>query len=280
MPERREMVRASNAALARVVPPGHLTMVLRQFDYWLTVYRRTWKGTVISSFVLPLLYVAAMGILLGGFINKGTANLEGAPSYLAYIAPGLAVAQAMQTATGEVTYPVMGAIKWHRTYYAQIATPLRVSDVVAANFVFVVFRVATSCGVFLVVLGFFGVYASLLGAVAAFGVTVLVGLAFTTPLYACAATMTNDAGFSIIFRLVVLPMFLFSGAFFPISNLSPALEWLARLTPLWHGVDLARMLTLGHLHAGLVTVHLGYLATLVVLGWWLSVRALGKRLVN
>ncbi len=132
----------------------------------------------------------------------------------------------------------------------------------------------------LVVLGFFGVYASLLGAVAAFGVTVLVGLAFTTPLYACAATMTNDAGFSIIFRLVVLPMFLFSGAFFPISNLSPALEWLARLTPLWHGVDLARMLTLGHLHAGLVTVHLGYLATLVVLGWWLSVRALGKRLVN
>ncbi|HEU5043430.1 MAG TPA: hypothetical protein VFT75_04775, partial [Nocardioidaceae bacterium] len=136
----------SDATLTR--SPGHLTLVWRQFDYWLTVYKRTWKGSVITSFVMPLFYVLAMGVLLGGFIKGG---VGGAPSYLAFIAPGLVAAQAMQTATGEVTYPVMGMIKWHRTYYGMTATPLGVGDVVSAQLLFVAFRVAASCGVFLLV---------------------------------------------------------------------------------------------------------------------------------
>ena len=75
----------------------------RQLDYWATVYRRTWKGTVVTSFVIPLLYVMAMGVLLGGFIAGDPARLDGAPSYLAFIAPGLLAAQSMQTAIGETT---------------------------------------------------------------------------------------------------------------------------------------------------------------------------------
>ena len=86
----------------------------RQVDYWLTVYRRTWKGTVISSFVTPIFYVVAMGVLLGGFIEADPAELEGATSYLAFVVPGLVAAHAMQTAVGETTYPVMGMIKWQR----------------------------------------------------------------------------------------------------------------------------------------------------------------------
>src|SRR3954469_11687738 len=80
----------------------------RQVDYWLTVYRRTWKGSAISSFVTPLFYVLAMGVLLGDYISDDPAQLDGASSYLVFIAPGLLAAQAMQTVFGAVTYPVMG----------------------------------------------------------------------------------------------------------------------------------------------------------------------------
>ena len=260
--------------------PGHLTMIRRQLDYWVTVYLRTWKGSAISSFVMPLFYVLAMGVLLGGFIDAGDANLEGASSYLAFVAPGLVAAQAMQTATGEVTYPVMGMIKWHRTYYGMIATPLAVVDVVSAQLLFVAFRVASGSAVFLLVMAPFGVFESFLGVVAAFFVQILVGLAFAAPFFAYSASMKSEAGFAVIFRLVVMPLFLFSGAFFPISNLSPALEWVARLTPLWHGVDLTRMLVLGQVDGSLALVHLLYLAVLVVVGWWLAVRALTKRLAQ
>lgn len=255
--------------------PGHLSLVWRQLDYWATVYKRTWKGSVITSFVMPLFYVLAMGVLLGGFIKGG---VGGAPSYLAFIAPGLVAAQAMQTATGEVTYPVMGMIKWHRTYYGMTATPLGVGDVVSAQLLFVAFRVAASCGVFLLVLAPFGVFASAPGVVGAFFVSVLVGLAFAAPIFAYAAAMRSEAGFAVIFRLVVLPLFLFSGAFFPISNLSAPLEWVARFTPLWHGVDLTRMLVLGTVDWRLAIVHVAYLAVMTVVGWWLAVRALTRRL--
>jgi len=257
-----------------------IEMVGRQVDYWATVYKRTWKGTVAFSFLTPLLYVVAMGVLLGGYVDKSGHALGGAPSYLAYVAPGLLAAHAMQTVVGEVTYPVMGAIKWHKSYYAQIATPLRVGDVVAAHFGFVLFRVGTTCGVFLIVLAPFHVYTFVLGAVGAFLAATLTGMAFATPVYAFTASLSSEAGFALVFRLFVIPLFLFSGAFFPISNLSPVLEWVARLTPLWQGVDLARMCTLGHFEPGLALVHLTYLVVLLALGWWLSVRRLTIRLVK
>ena len=270
------------ASTSRTKAPrtGRWAMVARQFDYWLTVYLRTWKGSAISSFLMPLLYVGAMGVLLGGYVDQGSAGLEGAPSYLAYVAPGLVAAHAMQTATSEVMWPVMGMIKWHRTYYGMIATPLSVADVVAAHFMFVLFRVTTSCGVFLVILAFFGVYESVAGAVAAFFVQVLIGLAFATPLFAFSAGLASEAGFAVIYRIVIVPLFLFSGAFFPISNLSAPLEWLARVTPLWHGVDLTRMLTLGQVDWSLAVMHVLYLSALAAVGWWWSVRRLTNRLVD
>ncbi|HEU4512767.1 MAG TPA: ABC transporter permease [Nocardioidaceae bacterium] len=259
--------------------PSRLELVLRQVEYWKTVYLRTWKGSAVSSFVTPLLYVAAMGLLLGGFIDSGDAQLEGAPTYLAYIAPGLLAAHVMQTAVGEVLWPVMGMIKWNKTYIGMIATPLGIKDIVAAHFGFVLFRVGTTAAVFMVVLAFFGVYTSLSGALAAFAVQLLIGLAFGTLLYAYSAGLKSEAGFALVYRLGVVPLFLFSGAFFPISNLSAPLEWLARVTPLWHGVDLTRMLTLGNVDVGLALVHVVYLLAMVAVGWWLAVRRLHRRLV-
>ncbi len=250
-------------------------MVVRQRTYWATVYKRTWKGSVVTSFVMPLLYVVAMGVLLGGFISTD-ANLEGAPSYLAFVAPGLVAAQAMQTATGEMTWPVMGGLKWHRTYFAMVGTPLAVADIVAAQLVFVMFRVATTSAVFLLVMAPFGVFESVLGVLLAWPVLVLLGLSFSGVFFAYSATIKNESSFAIIYRLLVIPMFLFSGAFFPISNLSAPLEWIARLTPLWHGVDLTRMLVLGDVRPGPALVHLVYLVVLSLVGWWLAVWRLDK----
>jgi len=256
-------------------------LVGRQSDYWRTVYRRTWKGTAVSSFVQPLFYVAAMGVLLGDYVDSanGDAGLEGASSYLAFIAPGLLTAQAMQLAVGEVLWPVMGMTKWNRTYYGMLATPLRVSDIVAAHLAFVLFRVASSCAVFALVLAPFDVYRSVGGALLAFLASVLVGMAFATPLYAFAAGASSELSFPLILRVGVMPLFLFSGAFFPITTLPPVLEWLARVTPLWHGVDLARMATLGRLDGGAAAVHVAYLAVMCALGCWWAVRRLTKRLV-
>ena len=259
-------------------PLSHFTLIGRQLDYWLTVYRRTWKGSAISSFLMPLLYVLAMGVLLGGFVDRGDASLEGAPSYLAFVAPGLVAAHAMQTATGEVTWPVMGMIKWHRTYYAMTATPLAVVDIVTAQLLFVAFRVATSCGVFLLVMAPFGVFDSVLGVIGAWFVVTLVGMAFATVFFAYSATIRSDQGFALIYRVLVIPLFLFSGAFFPIENLSAPLEWAARVTPLWHGVDLTRMLVLGNVDGSAAFVHLVYLLVLTAVGWWLAVRRLDRRL--
>ena len=198
-------------------------MVLRQVDYWATVYRRTWRGSVFTSFVTPMFYVLAMGVLLGEFIDDGSADLQGAPTYLAFIAPGL-VAHAMMIAVGEVTWPVLGAIKWNRTYLGMVATPLSVADVVAAHFAFVLFRVATTCGVFLLVLALFGVFASFWGAVAAFAVQLLIGMAFAAPIYGFSAGLKDQIAFALIYRVGVMPLFLFSGAFFPVSNLPDALQ--------------------------------------------------------
>jgi lipooligosaccharide transport system permease protein len=266
---------ADRRAGVRVLPRWQ--MVTRQRTYWTISYKRTWKGSAVTSFVMPLLYVLAMGVLLGGFVST-SADLDGAPTYLAFVAPGLAAAHAMQVATGETTWPVFGNIKWHRTYFAMTSTPLAVADVVAAHLLFVVFRIASTTAVFLLVLAPFGVFESSWGVLLAWPVLVAVGLGFAGPLFAYSASIASESGFVVVYRLMVVPMFLFSGAFFPISNLSAPLEWVARLTPLWHGVDLTRMLVLGNVEAGPAVVHVVYLVVLCLVGWWLAAWRLDKRL--
>jgi len=252
----------------------------RQFDYHWTVYRRTWKSSVISSFVAPLLYVLAMGVLLGGFVHVAPSRLEGATSYLAFIVPGLIAAQAMQTAVSETTYPVMGAIKWHKSFWAQIASPLEVRDLADAMLMFTLFRVASTCGVYFLVMAPFGVFATWWGPVLAWLATVLVGMAFATWTFAFSAFVDGPDSFGLIYRLGLVPLFLFSGAFFPISNLGGALVWVARVTPLWHGVNLTRMLCLDHVVASTALVNVVVLVVVLVGGWVLAVRALERRMAT
>lgn len=254
--------------------------ISRQLDYWWTLYRRTWKSSIISSFVSPIFYVLAMGVLLGGFIDGDPDQLEGATSYLAFIVPGLVAAHAMQTAVGEMTYPVMGMIKWQRVYDSMLATPLRVSDLVGAHLLFVLFRLLTTCAVFMLVIAPFGIFATWWGAVLAYLGQVLVGMAFAALTYAYSVRVTSESAFGVFFRLVVFPLFLFSGAFFPIANLGGLGAFVARLTPLWHGVNLSRMFCVDQVDWSTAAVNVGVLLALLAAGHHFAVTGLTKRLVS
>lgn len=264
------------ALLSRQTP----RLAARLSDYWVTVYRRTWRGSVVTSFLMPFLYLTAMGVGLGSFVddNAGSEQLGGI-TYLAFIAPGLLATTAMQTAVGESMYPVMAGFKWDKTYFSMAATPLRVPDVVAANLAAVGFRIFTTCAVFLGVLAAFGALHSWWGGLLALAVAVLLGLAHAAPVFGISARLDGPSGFSLIFRLGVLPMFLFSGAFFPVSQLGEA-AWLAYVTPIWHGVELCRMLTLGAVEWWVALGHLSYLAVWLVAGWVFAVTGFAKRLAQ
>ena len=265
--------------MAGTAPTNPLAGAARLTDYWATVYRRTWKGSAVSSFASPIFYVLAMGVLLGGFIEGDPDQLEGATSYLAFVVPGLLASQAMTTVFGETTYPVMSMVKWHKTYFSMTASPLSVREVILAHLGFVVFRVALTCGVFILVLAPFDVFDSLAGALVAFPVQLLIALAFATPVFALSAGLKDESPFALLYRLGLIPMFLFSGAFFPVANLDGWMQALAKATPLWHGVDLTRMLTLDRLDWSTAAVHVLYLVVLAVLGWFWAVRRLTRRMV-
>jgi lipooligosaccharide transport system permease protein len=252
----------------------------RQFDYFWTVYKRTWKSSIVGSFLSPLLYVLAMGVLLGGFVKVSPDRLEGATSYLAFIVPGLIAAQAMQTAVFETTYPVLAAIKWHKSFWAQLASPLEARDLVNAMLMFTLFRVGSTCGVYFVVMAPFGDFESWWGPILGWLTTMLVGMAFGTWTFAFSAHIQSQESFGLIFRLGLIPLFLFSGSFFPIANLGDVLEWVARLTPLWHGVNLTRMFCLDHLDWSTAAINIVVLVAVLVSGWWLAIRTLTRRLAS
>jgi lipooligosaccharide transport system permease protein len=250
----------------------------RAFAYWLAQYRRTWRGTAISTVLEPVGFLAAMGLGLGLLVDDGSGARDlGGVSYLTFIAPGLLAATAMQTAAFESTYPVLGAVKWQRQYYAQLATPLRVVDLLAGHLLFVAMRLLITGVVFLTVMQLFGAIDSA-WAVLAVPVVVLTGLAYATPIFAFSASLEDPTAFSMLFRFGIVPMFLFSGTFFPVDQLPGVLQPVAWLVPLWHGVDLSRDLALGQATWSAAAVHVVYLGLWVVGGFLVALRRLSRRL--
>ncbi len=250
---------------------------VRELRYWLTNYRRTWRGSVISSVLGPVLYLSAMGAGLGSLVNRHSSASLGGVTYLAFISPGLLAATAMQTSFGEGMYPVLGSVKWIQNYFAAAAGPLRPADVFRGHLMFVTLRLFMTCGIFLAVIAAFGAVRSPL-AVLALPAAVLTGLAFAPGLMAWSVTRTTDVSFAVLMRFVMVPLFLFSGTFFPISQLPGWLQPVAYVTPLWHGVALCRSLALGHADLGSVAVHVGYLLVLALAGCAAAQRTYTKRL--
>ena len=250
---------------------------LRSLAYWAFQYKRTWRGSVTTSFLYPVLYLAALGVGLGSLVDHHVHAVSGV-SYLDFLAPGLLAATAMQVGANESMYPVMDAIKWGRTYFAMLATPLTVKDVLRGHLAWIAVRLVTVCAIYVAIMEAFGTLRSGL-AVLAIPAGVLAGLAFVTPIMAFAGTQESDRGFSSLYRFGLIPLFLFSGTFFPITQLPRWLQYVAYATPLYHGVALCRGLVLGNLGIAAGAVHAGYLVALVVVGYVFAVRSYRKRLV-
>jgi lipooligosaccharide transport system permease protein len=256
----------------------NLALSLRVYEFWLVQYRRAWRGTVITSIINPVFYLGALGVGLGSIVNKSGGQPLGVP-YLDFVAPGLLAAAAMQIASGDSTWPVMASFRWTRQYFAMQATPLGVRDIFVGHQLYMASRVAATSAIYLAIIAAFGAVDSWLAVFTLPAVTLL-GLAFSVPTAAYAATQTSEGAFVPYNRFVIVPMFLFSGTFFPVSRLPLPLEWLAYATPLWHGVDLCRELTLGNVHVLHALGHAAYLLLFVVAGYIWGQRTYTRRLSN
>lgn len=230
-------------------------------------FRRTWRSA-LGSFVAPFLYLAAMGLGLGSLIDRHSGGLEGV-SYMAFLAPGLLAASAMQLGSVSAAWPIMARIRWDRLYLSMLASPLGVDQVVIGELLWISVRLAMSSAVFLLAMVVFGAVGTPL-AVLTIPVGVLTGLAFAAPVTALTAVLSSDRGYTVLFRLGIMPLFLLGGAFFPIDRLPAPLQALAWVTPLFHGVTLSRALALDRLDARTAAIDVAVLLLYVVAGYLLA----------
>jgi len=245
---------------------------------WL-VYRRLWHRSLAFGFLQPVLFLTAMGLGLGTLMNPSDLSAFGGVPYVDWLGPGLLAAMAMQTATFESTYPIMNKIMWGRNYEAILSTPLGIRHIVLGELGWSAFRIGSLATVFLFVLFLFGIPRSPMAFVA-IPFAVLTGLAFSSCLIAFTATQKNDVGFSAVFRFVINPLFLFSGTFFPLTQLPEPLQLVAWATPLFHGVELIRGAVLDTLDPVTAPLHLAYLLAMFTIGATLAERNLTRRMAG
>lgn len=245
------------------------------FEKHWTWYRRNWRATVVTSFLTPVLFLLALGIGFGSQVQS-TALIGGVP-YLQYIAPALVVVTALQGATFESTYAIMSAFLWQKTYVGMVATPITPAQVLYGQVFWIGAQLFARSAVFVVI-------AALLGAAAGPGLLLsiplgtLAGLAFACPLIAYSARLDKPDSFTTIFRFVLMPMMLFTGAYFPVSQLPDWLVPLVWLTPAWHGIELARGITFGTLDLLPALGHIAFLTAMTAAGIALAVKTFHRRL--
>jgi len=235
------------------------------FRYWLTVYARTWRGTIVISVANPVLFLLGIGIGLGHLVDHGHSMTLGGVSYTAFFAPGLLAASAMQTGFIEGGGRVAGAAGSVGAYRTAVTTPLEPSEIMAGHLLFITFLVLTSSAVFVAVMAVFGIGAGW-WVLAALPAALLTGLAFGAPTAAWAVGVRSIRNTQTLYRFVLMPMYMFSGTFFALSQLPRGVRLVASALPLSQGVALCRSLTLGTASAPTVAARVGYLLAFVVAG--------------
>jgi lipooligosaccharide transport system permease protein len=262
--------RALPSGLVRAVPM--LLVAEREARVW----GHLWKTSLLTGVLMPVLFLGAMGVGLGGLVDENRGTVAGV-EYLAFVTPGILAATALQAAAGESLWPVMAGIKWVKTFHAAAATPLSPGQVFGGYLTWVTVRMLVNAALFVAVAALIGGVISPWG-VLAVPAAALGGLAFAAPLTAYSAGRDSDQSFSIIMRIVVVPMFLFSGTFFPVDQLPDWLEPLARVTPLWHAVELCRGATTGTLSLAGAVGHSAFLLAVVAVGCWWGVATFRAKL--
>jgi lipooligosaccharide transport system permease protein len=259
-------LRLARSATGRA--PTRLGGVLLVVEWKWTWYRRNWRATAVSSILQPLLFLLAFGVGFGALID-GTGRAvqaTGGADYLVWLAPALLCVSAVQTATFDSTYPVLSGFKWQRFYLAMTATPISPGQVAAGHLAWTTLKIGGAGAAYVGVIAAFGGVRSA-GIVVALLAAMLAGLAVAALVTAFTAGVEDEGtAFSVLFRLVLIPMTLFSGTFFPVDRLPPWVQPITWVSPLWHGTELARSAALDRWAVAPALGHAAFLVGLVAAG--------------
>jgi lipooligosaccharide transport system permease protein len=241
-------------------------------------FKQTWRGSVASSLLFPFLFLASLGIGVGHLITAHSGLVEG-QTYLHFIAPSLLATTTMQLGEGESLWPVLASVKWTRGYHAAAATPLAPDDILYGKLAWVATRGFATSFVYTLVIACFGALQSwwcltlpLIGT--------LVTIAFSAPLVAFAARSDTDASFTALYRFGLVPMFLFSATFYPLSAYPGYLRPIVQLIPLYHGVALTRAAAFGQGTLSNELAHVTFLLVMAALGIVWGRRTMRRRLTD
>jgi len=235
------------------------------FRYWLTLYRRNWRSTIVISVANPMLFLLGIGVGLGHLVNHAHSPDLGGVSYTDFFAPGLLAAAAMQTGFVEGGGRVRMAASPTGAYRSAVTTPLEPDEIMAGHLIFITFRLLTSSAAFIAVMVVFGVTDGW-RALATWPAAMLTGLAFGIPVAAWAVTQRSMAKLQAVFRFVLMPLYMFSGTFFALDELPHGVRLVAEALPLAQGVALCRSISLGSASLTSVVGHAAYLIGFVLVG--------------
>jgi lipooligosaccharide transport system permease protein len=253
--------------------------------FWYVVearLRNMLKWTRIIIFVAianPVLYLISIGIGVGSLID-GNSPVDGV-NYLTFLAPALLAAAAIQGMLDEVIFPTFQGFKWYKNFFAMNATPLTGRDIAGGVFFSALLRTTFTVLVYTITLYFFGALQSP-KALLVVPAAILAGAGFGALILALAARAKKDDFFMMITgRFIMMPLFLFSGTFYPLEQMPIFLQWIGWISPLWHATDLGRLLTYGsNVSIEMVVVHLTYMVVMLVVGLFFAIGNYSKRLAK
>src|SRR5829696_77550 len=261
----------TNLATRTTPMPLAGSLAWRLVERNLLVYRRIWL-LIVSGFFEPVFYLLSLGVGIGALVGSVAGPDGRAIEYTAFVAPALLASSAMNGAVYDSTMNVFFKLKYAKTYDAMLSTPLGPSDIAVGEITWAQLRGTLYSAAFLLVMAVMGLIDSWWGLLA-LPVTVLIGLAFAAAGMACTTLMRSWQDFEFV-QLAVLPMFLFSTTFYPLTVYPGPVQALVRLTPLYHGIELVRPLTTG---AGIgpdLIGHALYFAAMAALGLTVTARRL------
>lgn len=258
--------------VARVIPPPHRsgTRAQRLIERNLMVYRRTWI-LLLSGFFEPVFYLFAIGVGVGQLVGEVALPDGTFIPYAAFVAPALLATSAMNGAIYESTFNIFFKLRYGKLYDAVLATPMTTADVAIGEIGWAQIRGSLYAVGFVVVMAAFGLIESWWG-ILALPAALLIGFAFGAVGMAATSWMKSWQDFDLI-QLFILPMFLFSGTFYPIDVYPQFLQNIIRLSPLYHGSELIRAFTLGRFDASLWG-HALYLVVMGIIGVTVASRRL------